>query len=108
MSNNVPSITKVDFYKHRGDMTASLLERLAILSEESSEVIQMINKIIRFGMLSSNPLFENSQTNKELLEEEIGHLLSAIELISKDLNVEKIKISKDKKNKSRTQFTLYQ
>lgn len=50
------------------------IERLAILLEESAEVIQVAGKILRFGYESKNPLVFQEKTNRELLENELGDL----------------------------------
>ena len=54
-------------------------ERLALLSEECGEVIQIIGKILRHGLKSYHPL--TGISNPFYLEEEIGHLLFAIQLL---------------------------
>lgn len=68
------------------------LERLAVLSEELGEVQQVIGKILRHGYESSNPLIENSKTNRQLLEMELGDVTLALRLMvdGGDLDYDKI------------------
>lgn len=61
-------------------------ERLAILAEECGEVIQMVGKILRHGYYSCHPddvgtESEKAQTNKSLLEKELGDLEYIISLM---------------------------
>jgi len=77
------------------------LERLSILMEEMAESQQMISKVIRFRYLSHHPKDINKITNKERLEEELGHVLNIINMIcnSNDLDYETIlKYKKIKEN----------
>lgn len=59
--------------------TKDLAERIAILSEECGEVVQVCGKVLRHGMNSTNPF--TNQENSELLHEEVGDILAAIELL---------------------------
>ena len=54
-------------------------EILNILTEECAEVIQAISKTQRFGMDNTNPF--STETNREHLEQEIGDLLTMIDLL---------------------------
>ena len=54
-------------------------EILNILTEECAEVIQAISKTQRFGMDNTNPF--SAETNREHLEQEIGVLLTMIDLL---------------------------
>lgn len=67
-------------------------ERLALLTEEMGEVLQIVGKIGRHGYLSTNPLSNDPTTNQILLEKEIGDLLLIIKLmiISGDIRPEVI------------------
>lgn len=58
-------------------LTMSELERLAILSEECGEVIQVIGKIMRHGYNSWHPNSPN-ETNRDLLQKELEDLASVI------------------------------
>lgn len=67
--------------EHFNNLTPDRAERLAILSEELGEAIQIIGKIQRHGIASRNPLVENSATNKERLEEELGDIYFIVRLM---------------------------
>ena len=54
-------------------------ERLDVLIGECAEVIQAAIKCKRFGMESHHP--EGGPTNREMLEEELGHVQSALTLM---------------------------
>jgi len=54
------------------------LERLACLSEECGECIQIIGKIIRHGYNLKDPTKTNSPDNRTLLEKEIGDIQGAV------------------------------
>lgn len=65
-------------------LTFAQQERLAILSEELSEAIQIVGKILRHGYDSYNPNDPEQVPNKILLEEEIGHVYYAVEALVQD------------------------
>lgn len=54
-------------------------EILNILTEECAEVIQAISKVQRFGIDNTNPF--STETNREHLEQEIGDVLTMIDLL---------------------------
>ena len=56
--------------KHFNQLTPSEHERLSILFEEASEVIQVVRKIMRHGFDCTHP--DGGPTNRELLEKELG------------------------------------
>lgn len=64
-------------------MDKNTQEALTILLEECSEVIQVISKIFRFGMDNN---YNDSPTNKEKLQQELGDLLAMVEIL-KNLQV---------------------
>lgn len=70
---------------------------MSILQEESSEVIQAVSKIFRFGYESKHP--DRDQTNREHLAEEIGDALAMIQLCieNKIVKWEDVEVAKDKK-----------
>jgi NTP pyrophosphatase (non-canonical NTP hydrolase) len=68
-------------------LTCAETERLAILSEECGEVVQIIGKIMRHGFESSHP--DGGPTNRELLEKEIGDIEAAVQCLLKPLNGDK-------------------
>lgn len=65
---------------HFNQLTPAQAERLAILAEECGEVIQVVGKILRHGYESVHP--DGGQTNRQLLESEIGDVQAAITLLS--------------------------
>ena len=73
-------------------LTAEENERLALLSEECAEVIQVIGKIQRHGFESRNPDNLTGQTNRQLLQKELGDVDAAITLMHKksDLHASEI------------------
>lgn len=84
------------------ELTPAETERLGILSEEMAEVIQVIGKILRHGYESHNPLDENSLSNRENLEKEIGDVELAIYMMAEAAdvyrnNIDKARIKKGKK-----------
>ena len=72
-------------------------EIMSILQEESSEVIQAVSKIFRFGYESKHP--DRDQTNREHLAEEIGDALAMIQLCieNKIVKWEDVEVAKNKK-----------
>ena len=68
------------------------IERLAFLSEECGEVVQAIGKILRHGYDSYNPTVMDGPCNKEALEDELGHIQTAIRMLeqSGDINARQI------------------
>lgn len=81
------------------DLNPDQLERLAILNEECAEVQHIISKIIRHGFDSHNPNGDNDISNTELLEKEIGDVLTAIALVVDNHDVDGKEIFKHKCNK---------
>lgn len=67
-------------------------ERLALLSEELGEAVQMIGKILRHGYESVNPDVEDPDTNRELLERELGDVSYAAELMVQNSDIRKERI----------------
>lgn len=59
-------------------LSAAAAERLALLLEEFGEAQQIIGKILRHGYDSHNPLDKSEQTNRSLLEHELGDVEHAI------------------------------
>ena len=87
--------------KFGNDLSNAELERLAILSEECSEVIKVINKTIRRGYSSSNPEITNSPTNREDLEREVGDVLWVISLmgITGDISLPMAKLDQGRQHR---------
>ena len=85
-------------------------ERLAILAEEMGEAIQVIGKILRHGYDSNNPLIENSLTNREELNKEIGDVELLIYLMAeaKDIDRNSIDRRRIEKGKKIVKWLHYQ
>jgi NTP pyrophosphatase (non-canonical NTP hydrolase) len=85
-------------------------ERLAILTEELAEAAQVVGKILRHGYNSYNPFSENPDTNRQLLEEELGHVLNAMNMLvnAEDINSKSIAHSRDHKSKTVHKWTHHQ
>lgn len=64
---------------HFNELTEAEQERLAILIEECSEVIQIGCKVLRHGYYSTNPTVVNGETNREALARELGDLMHALQ-----------------------------
>lgn len=59
-------------------------------AEECNEVAQMLMKILRFGLMTRSPVTQ--ETNKEMLEEEVGQLQYCLSRIVKELNLDNTNI----------------
>lgn len=55
-------------------------KNLEILAEECAEVIQIKSKITRFGLQDRYPAI-GGKTNRERLEEEIGHVFALVDVL---------------------------
>lgn len=73
---------------HFNKLTPAQLERLAILSEELGEAIQVIGKIIRHGYKSFNPYKPEIGDNRKQLTVELADVQQAINMLtsSKDID----------------------
>jgi NTP pyrophosphatase (non-canonical NTP hydrolase) len=85
------------------DVDDQTRESLLITQEECAEVIQSISKVFRFGFASRWPNQE-SQSNREKMEEEIGDLLAMLDIlvekcIISDSNINQARINKKDKLK---------
>ena len=74
----------LDTQVERAITQPQIQEAMDILQEEAAEVIQAVSKIRRFGAL--NHKHEESQTNLEHLEEELGDMQAMIEILM-ELNI---------------------
>ena len=88
-------------------LSPSQIERLAILAEECGETVQAAMKIIRRGYDRKHP-HKPGPTNRGHLEEEIGNVLNAIEMMVEagDVRSKKIKASL-KSKRERVKRYLY-
>lgn len=93
---------------HFNKLTPAEAERLAILSEECAEVIQVIGKILRHGYESGHP--QSEFTNKEDLQKEIGDVAAVIDMMIKagDLNEDSIEESFDAKPEKMSKYLHHQ
>lgn len=89
-------------------LTNAQLERLAKLSEECGEVIQIVSKIIRHGYDSSHPDYKNIP-NKALLEKELGDVLAMINMMfnANEINIHSVNLNSHIKLEKQ-QFDHYQ
>lgn len=62
-------------------LSSAQAERLALLSEECGEVVQIIGKIFRHGLDSRNPIVNDGKPNRDYLAEELGHIYLAVHLL---------------------------
>lgn len=62
-------------------LTPAENERVALIAEECGEVVQVVGKILRHGLESWNPVNADHRTNRQLLEVEIGHVLTATDML---------------------------
>ena len=83
------------------DLSDAQAERLALLAEECAEVIQIVGKILRHGYESTHPEEPDGETNREMLEREIGHIHAATQLMldNDDLTLTKIETHGAEKRK---------
>lgn len=90
-------------------LTDAELERLSILSEELSESIKAVCKVLRHGYESSNPL-EPEQTNRKDLETELGDVSASLEMMyaAKDVSQWRIKKYSRKKLSKQNRYLHYQ
>ncbi len=91
---------------HFNQLSPAQAERLALLAEECSEVVQIVCKILRHGMQSRNPGVMDSHTNRMELEIEVGHVLAAIDFMVArlDINEESVEDSKILKKQDVTRW----
>ena len=75
-------------------LTDAETERLAILAEEMSEAIQIIGKVLRHGYDSANPLIDQSPTNRQELEKELGDVELIIYLMAEAKDIDRNVIDK--------------
>lgn len=59
---------------HFNRLTEAELERLAILAEEAAEIVHISMKIMRHGYESTNPTKDSGETNRQMLQREIGDI----------------------------------
>ena len=82
-------------------LTPAEVERLALLIEECSEIQQIACKILRHGYDSYHPN-NPSVSNRQLLEEELGHYEVAVQLMVDNDDVNFIEMNSSSMRKSQT------
>jgi len=94
------------------NLTPAQRERLSILMEECSEVIQMVGKILRFGYESKYPNRNDALTNKERIEDEIRDVLAIIQLMTEHVDLDANRLASkgrvNEKLKKIRKWTSYQ
>ncbi len=92
------------------NLNEAQLERLALLSEELGEAVQVIGKILRHGYDSINPKQPDGPTNRAMLEHELGDVAYAVQLMADSDDVSAIAIDRyrDKKAVSVKQYLHHQ
>jgi len=84
--------------KHFNRLSPAEAERLALLGEEMGEAQQAIGKILRHGYESRHP--GGGPTNRESLEEELGHVRFSIYMMGKAHDVSFTSMLAHKANKA--------
>lgn len=83
------------------------IERLACLVEEVGEALQIVGKVLRFGMEANHP--DGGLPNRNLLEDELGDVQWAIRLLCKrDLDPANINEAMGKKKQRARGWLRYQ
>jgi len=73
-------------------------ERLDLIQEECAEVIQICSKIKRFGYDDTKP--GQNFTNRQRLEEELGHILNMLDMMYRRKDVSKEWVEQSQKTKA--------
>lgn len=68
--------------KFSNDLSDAQAERLAILLEEMGEAQQVIGKILRHGYESYDPTDKVDDSNRDLLNKELGDVRFAIDFLT--------------------------
>lgn len=72
--------------EHFNRLTPAEAERLAMLAEEAGEIVQVVGKILRHGYESYHPA-NPTETNRDLLANEVCDFLAVIQMMDADFNV---------------------
>lgn len=72
--------------EHFNRLTPAEAERLAMLAEEAGEIVQVVGKILRHGYESHYPGIP-SETNRDLLANEVCDFLAVVQMMDEDFNV---------------------
>ena len=92
------------------NLTSKQMEQLFCLAEESGEVVQAVNKILRHGYESYSPFDEAKTTNRQALERELGNVYHWIQELAdaSDLSMEAIETAAWDKSESCKPFMHHQ
>lgn len=95
---------------HFNGLLPAEAERLALLAEESAELIQIIGKILRHGYESYNPDDTYAGSNREQLEAEIGDVVFSIELmqLSDDIDKRNVDIGREIASEKKPKYLHHQ
>lgn len=85
---------------HFNELTPAEHERLALLLEEMGEAQQAIGKILRHGYSSEHP--DGGPNNREILEKEMGDVLSALDMMLKAQDLDSRIVNQHKRKKCKT------
>lgn len=77
-------------------------ERLALLAEECGEVVQIIGKVLRHGYASYHPENPTGPTNRHMLENELGHVMAAILMMTTAMDLSRVSIGAARVTKTST------
>lgn len=93
---------------HFNKLTPAEAERLAFLAEECAEVVQAVGKILRHGYDNHHP--DHQQTNRKLLETELGHVSLAMGLLlaNHDISQDAVTVSMVEKGVSISKWLHHQ
>jgi NTP pyrophosphatase (non-canonical NTP hydrolase) len=96
--------------KHFNNLTPAEAERLALLSEECGEIVQVIGKIFRHGYESCHPDDQQGITNRKLLEKETGDAIAAIAMLIKagDISEQEIEHHAEEKKENVVKYLHHQ
>ena len=83
-------------------LTPAEAERLALLMEEMGEAIQAAGKILRHGYESSHPDYNKAMNNRHDLARELGHVLFALDLITRERDLDAYAITTSRTEKAST------
>ena len=95
---------------HFNGLSEAEAERLALLAEECGEVIQAVSKVLHHGYESRNPKVPFSLRNRDLLANELGHVMHAMQRMieARDFRQLDLELSQNEKSRSIGQWLHHQ
>jgi NTP pyrophosphatase (non-canonical NTP hydrolase) len=96
----MPSYTGDDVFSN--ELSLAQAERLAFAAEEMGEALQAIGKILRHGYESYNPVVDTGMTNRRELEQELGDVYAAIQMLGEANDVSEHAVGQRMIEKKRT------